>query len=154
MVGDGDSSGGKISIFPLVIPRSTLRIKARNRYRFEEEKETKRLGPILWPEVAGPARNRPEKGHGYSTEKRGIGPRRERENISRNGNFHFGTFLKYKQPEIVTQLPLTITSAYELRLIRTSCPRTRFHAFYNFHEQNIFKFLTEQKVNLRAPQKP
>ena len=59
--GKSDSSGLKILILPLVISRYTLRIKARNSYRFKEEKEIKRLGPILWPEVAGLARNRPEK---------------------------------------------------------------------------------------------
>ena len=33
---------------------------------------------------------------------------------SENGNFHFRSFLEYKLPEIVTQLPLTITFTYEL----------------------------------------
>ena len=61
---------------------------------------------------------------------------------------------KKNLPEIVTQLPLTITFTYELRFKRSLCPRTRFNASYNFHEKNLFKFLTEQKVNSRALQKP
>ena len=39
----------------------------------EEEEEGKKMGPVARPEVAGPARNWSEKGHGYSTEKKLIG---------------------------------------------------------------------------------
>lgn len=63
--------------------------------------------------------------------------------IPQNGNF----------PKIPFGLPLTITSPNELRFLCTSCLRTRFNTIYNFCEENLFKFLFEQKVNLRAPPK-
>ena len=47
-----------------------------NHLGLEEKEEGKKMGPVARPEVAGPARNRLEKGHGYSTEKKVIGPRR------------------------------------------------------------------------------
>ena len=58
---------------------------ARNGYRTEEEEEMKRMGPILWSEVAGGERNRPEKGSVTVAGRGRSGLRREKW-VSRNGN--------------------------------------------------------------------
>ena len=52
---------------------------------------------------------------------------------------------------VVFRLPLTITSSYELRFTRASCLRTRFNVYYNFREENSFKFFSKQKVNFDTP---
>jgi hypothetical protein len=46
---------------------------------------------------------------------------------------------------------LIITYSYELRFSRSSCLRTRFNTFYNFREENLFKFQILQKVNSWTP---
>ena len=76
------------------------------------------LEPISYLEVAGKPRNRPEKTDGRIGERERES-RERREKASENGNFRNGSFLKCKLPGIVTQLPLTITFAYEFRFKRT-----------------------------------
>ena len=62
-------------------------------------------------------------------------------------------FQFWKFPKIASliypnsELPLIITSSYELRFTRASRLRTRFDETYNFREGSFPKFRTYQKAN-------
>ena len=114
-----------------------------------------RLGLILGQEVAGRGRLRPEK---WLLRGRGRGERKLRERGERREGFRkwkpypINITISGNFPKIPLRLLLTITSSYELRFLCTSCLRTRFNTYYNFREENIFKFHMTQKVNSRTHQ--
>jgi hypothetical protein len=86
-----------------------------------------------------------QRGRGCAGRER-VGGRGERKirGVSFSGN---PKYPKRKLSKNTLQLPLTITFAYELRFMRTSCLRTRFDELYNFREENFLKFSTDQKSN-------